>query len=199
MHDPPRFFNSLPGWRRGRFRPIFSPDPGAVHTARSVGSRPSYQEVDAMKTRFSFAIPVLAFVVLLATPVVAQEVDAEKEKAEAKPAEMVPEAGEMAEGEGCDCTCVQEMHEKMMEARAEGEGDEAMQEMHEQMQKAHAEGEEHEAMEGDEAHAGMMKMLEACQCTRDEAMECAKRDADDDGDAVPETEETPDTEEDGDN
>jgi len=172
-----------------------------------------------MKTRFSLAIPALAFVVLLATPVVAQEVDAEKDKAAAKQAEMmVKQAGEMAQDEDCDCSCLKGMHEKMMgaegegheamegkhkemmEAKAEGEGHEMMEakaegEGHEMME-AKAEGEGHEMMEGDEAHAEMMEMMEACGCDREEAMECKKGDkmgdADDDGDAVPGDEQSPD-------
>ncbi len=162
-----------------------------------------------MKTRFSFAIAAAAFVVLFATPAVAQEVDAEKEKAAAQHAEMMEgHAGMMAEGEGCQCACMQEMHEKMMEAHADGEG--------------------HEGMEGDEAHAEMMEthkaMMADCECMADckcmsgemgegeHAMGCKmhgaqgrkgqmkgegkqyRHDADTDGDAVPETPET-----DGDN
>ena len=165
-----------------------------------------------MKTRFSFAITAVAFVALFATPAVAQEVDAEKQEAAAQHAEMMAgHAGMMAEDEGCQCECMQDMHEKMMAAHADGEGPEGM------------EGEGHEGMEGDEAHAEMMEthkeMMADCKCMSGEmgemgehAMGCRmhgaqakqgrmkgegkqyRHDADTDGDAVPETPET-----DGDN
>jgi len=156
-----------------------------------------------MKTRFSFAIATAAFVGLFATPVVAQEADAAGEEAAAQHAEMMEgHAGMMAEGEGCQCACMQDMHEKMMEAHADGEG--------------------HEGMEGDEAHAEMIEthreMMADCACMADckcmsgemgegeGAMNCKmhgahgekghmkgegmqyRHDADTDGDAVPETE-----------
>jgi len=174
-----------------------------------------------MKTRFSFAIAAAAFVVLFATPAVAQEADAEKEEAAAQHAEMMEgHAGMMAEGKGCQCECMQEMHEKMMQAHADSEGHEGMEE--------HADGEGHEGMEGDEAHAEMMEthkeMMADCECMADckcmsgemgegeHAMGCKmhgaqgrkghmkgegkqyRHDADTDGDAAPETPET-----DGDN
>jgi len=162
-----------------------------------------------MKTRFSFAISAVAFVALFATPAVAQEAAAAGEEAAAQHAEMMAgHAGMMAEGEGCQCECMQDMHEKMMAAHADGEG--------------------HEGMEGDEAHAEMMEthkdMMADCECMADckcmsgemgegeHAMGCKmhgaegtkghmkgegkqyRHDADSDGDAVPETPET-----DGDN
>jgi len=165
-----------------------------------------------MKTRFSLAIPTLAFVVLFATPVVAQEVDAEKDKAAAKQAEMmVKQADQMDQDEDCDCSCLKGMHEKMMEGKAEGEGHEMMEakaegEGHEMMEakaegeghemmEAKAEGEGHEMMEGGEAKAEMMEMMKACNCDREDAMECKqgdKMDADDDGDVVPGDAQLPD-------
>ena len=171
-----------------------------------------------MKTRFSFAITAVAFVALFATPAVAQEADAAGEEAAAQHAEMMAgHAGMMAEDEGCQCECMQDMHEKMMAAHADGEGHEGM------------DGDEgHEGMEGDEAHAEMMEthkaMMADCECMADckcmsgemgegeHAMGCKmhgaqgekghmkgegkqyRHDADTDGDAVPETPET-----DGDN
>ncbi len=105
-----------------------------------------------MKTRFSFAVTAVAFVALVATPAVAQEADAARDEASAQHAEMMAgHAGMMAEGEGCQCECMQDMHEKMMAAHADGEG--------------------HEGMDGDEAHAEMMEthkaMMADCECMAD--------------------------------
>jgi len=113
-----------------------------------------------MNTRFSYVLAALAMVFALATPLAAQETDVAKDEAAATHAEMMESNNEMM-GEGCQCSCMKDMHEKMMkmhgddEAHAEG--------------MAHEEDEAHtEGMDSDEGHAEMMaahkEMMAGCKC-----------------------------------
>lgn len=99
---------------------------------------------------FAFALALLC-----AAPAMAQDVAKE---AEATAAEAMESHNEMM-GEGCQCPCMKEMHEKMMKEHGEHEGQaEGM---------AHAEGRAH-AEVSDEAHADMMaahkEMMAGCKC-----------------------------------
>ena len=101
-----------------------------------------------MKTRYSFALAGLAMTFAFAAPVLAQDV--EKAEGEASSTEMMKSHNEMmAEGEGCQCSCMKDMHEKMMKMHGDDE--------------AHAEG-----MDTDEGHAEMMEahmeMGAGCEC-----------------------------------
>jgi len=104
-----------------------------------------------MKTRYSFVLAGLALALAFATPVVAQETDVAKEKAEKAEAAQMAEKGQKGEkmmrmGEGCQCECMKEVHEKMKAAHSEAEGVEM----------------------DEEAHAEMMKELTAdCECAAD--------------------------------
>ena len=95
-----------------------------------------------MKIRYSFMLAGLAMTFAFTTPVVAQDVA--KEEGEASATEMMESHNEMM-GEGCQCSCMKDMHEKMMKMHGEGEG--------------HAEGMAHDAeghaegMDSDEGHA----------------------------------------------
>lgn len=116
-----------------------------------------------MKIRYSFMLAGLAMTFAFATPVVAQDVA--KEEGEASATEMM--------GEGCQCSCMKDMHEKMMKMHGEGEG--------------HAEGMAHDAeghaegMDSDEGHAEMMaaheEMMAGCKCmSGDGEMSCKMHD-----------------------
>ena len=119
-----------------------------------------------MKTRISFMLASLALAFAFATPVLAQDVA--KEEGEASATEMM--------GEGCQCSCMKEMHEKMMKMHGDAEG------------MAHEEDEDHaEGMDSDEAHAEMMQahkeMMAGCKCMAGEgegehAMSCQMHGAD---------------------
>jgi hypothetical protein len=114
-----------------------------------------------MKTRYSYALATLALTFAFATPVLAQDVAKE---GEASATAKMESHNEMM-GEGCQCSCMKDMHEKMMKMHGEGEG--------------HAEGMAHDAghdeaeghaegMDSDEGHAEMMaahkEMMEGCKC-----------------------------------
>jgi len=103
-----------------------------------------------MKTRYSFALAALALTFVFATPVVAQDVAKE---GEASATEKMESHNEMM-GEGCQCSCMKDMHEKMMKMHGEAEGAEG-----------HVEGMAHD---GDEGHAEMMaahkEMMAGCKC-----------------------------------
>jgi len=108
-----------------------------------------------MKTRYSFALAALAMTFAFAAPALAQDVAKE---GEAAATETMKDHDHMM-GEGCQCTCMKEMHEKMMEMHGDAEGHaEGM---------AHAEGMDAEGMDS-EAHAEMMaahkEMMEGCKC-----------------------------------
>lgn len=118
-----------------------------------------------MKTRISFVLAGLAMTFAFATPVLAQDVA--EEEGEASATEMMESHNEMM-GEACQCSCMKEMHEKMMKMHGDAEG--------------HAEG-----MESDEAHAEMMEarkeMMADCKCMAGEgegehAMSCQMHGAD---------------------
>ncbi len=114
-----------------------------------------------MKTRYSFVLAGLALAFVFATPVLAQDVA--KEEGEAAHAEMMASHNEMmSEGEGCQCACMKEMHEKMMKMHGDAEGAEGMD---------HGEGEGHAGMEEDGDHAEMMAshqaMMADCECAAD--------------------------------
>ena len=120
-----------------------------------------------MKTRISFMLAGLALTLAFATPVLAQDVA--KEEGEASATEMMESHNEMM-GEGCQCSCMKEMHEKMMKMHGDAEG--------------HAEGMAHEE---DEDHAEMMEahkeMMAGCKCMAGEgegehAMSCQMHGAD---------------------
>jgi hypothetical protein len=121
-----------------------------------------------MKTRYSFILAAFALTVAFATPVLAQDVA--KEEGEASATEMMKSHNEMmGDGEGCQCSCMAGMHEKMMKMHGEGEGE------------GHAEG-----MDSDEGHAEMMaehkEMMAGCECMSGEkgegehAMSCKMHD-----------------------
>ena len=116
-----------------------------------------------MKTRYSFVLAGLALAFVFATPVMAQDADVAKEESEAAHAEMMASHNEMmSEGEGCQCACMKEMHEKMMKMHGDAEGTEGMD---------HGEGEGHAGMEEDGDHAEMMAshqaMMADCECAAD--------------------------------
>ena len=102
-----------------------------------------------MKIRYSFALAGVALTFAFATPVVAQDVA--KEEGEASTTEKMESHNEMM-GEGCQCSGMKDMHEKMMKMHGEGEGAEG-----------HVEG-----MDSDEGHAEMMaahkEMMAGCEC-----------------------------------
>lgn len=113
-----------------------------------------------MKTRYLSALAGLVMTFAISAPAVAQDAAAEEG---AKPADEMMEAHKemMAEGEGCQCACMEKMHEKMKEMHGDAEG--------------HAEGMDHgdaeghaEGMDSDEAHAEMMaahkEMMAGCKC-----------------------------------
>ncbi|MCL7960926.1 MAG: hypothetical protein M8861_12075 [marine benthic group bacterium] len=107
-----------------------------------------------MKTRYSYALATLALTFAFATPVMAQDVAKEGEAS----ATAKMEAHNEMMGEGCQCSCMKDMHEKMMKMHGEGEGMEG-----------HAESEGHaEGMDSDEGHAEMMaahkEMMAGCKC-----------------------------------
>ena len=111
-----------------------------------------------MKTRYSYALATLALTFAFATPVMAQDVAKEGEAS----ATAKMEAHNEMMGEGCQCSCMKDMHEKMMKMHGEGEGMEG-----------HAEGMAHDAdhaqgMDSDEGHAEMMaahkEMMAGCKC-----------------------------------
>ena len=107
-----------------------------------------------MKIRYSFMLAGLAMTFAFATPVVAQDVD--KEEGEASTTEMMESHNEMM-GEGCQCSCMKDMHEKM---HGEGEG-------HAEGMARDAEGHA-EGMDSDEGHAEMMaaheETMAGCKC-----------------------------------
>ena len=112
-----------------------------------------------MKTRYSFALAGLALTFAFATPVLAQDVAREGEAA----ATEKMEAHDEMMGEGCQCSCMKDMHEGMKMHGEEG----------------HAEGMAHDAegMDSDEGHAEMMaahkEMMAGCKCMSGEGeMSC---------------------------
>lgn len=118
-----------------------------------------------MKTRISFMLAGLALPLAFATPILAQDVA--KEEGEASATQMMESHNEMM-GEGCQCPCMQEMHEKMMQMHGDAEG-------------------QAEGMDSDEAHAEMMaahkEMMAGCECMAGEgegehAMSCQMHGAD---------------------
>jgi hypothetical protein len=123
-----------------------------------------------MKIRYSFMLAGLAMTFAFATPVVAQDVAKEDDAAAT---EKMEAHAEMM-GEGCQCSCMKDMHEKMMKMHGEGEG--------------HAEGmasdEGHaEGMASAEGHAEMMaahkEMMAGCKCMSgegDDEMSCKMHD-----------------------
>jgi len=121
-----------------------------------------------MKTRYSFALAALALTFALATPVLAQDVATE---GEASATEKMESHNEMM-GEGCECSCMQGMHEKMMKMHGESEGmtHDAEGMSHDSDGDAgHDESEGHaEGMDSDEGHAEMMaahkEMMAGCSC-----------------------------------
>ena len=113
-----------------------------------------------MKTRYSFTLAALALTFAFATPVLAQDVAKE---GEASATEKMESHNEMM-GEGCECSCMKDMHEKMMKMHGEGEGAEGHVEgMAHDGDEGHAEG-----MDSDEGHAEMMaahkEMMADCKC-----------------------------------
>ena len=103
-----------------------------------------------MKTRYSFALAALALTFVFATPVVAQDVAKE---GEASATEKMESHNEMM-GEGCECSCMRDMHEKMMKMHGEAEGAEG-----------HVEGMAHDGDEGhDEMMAAHKEMMADCKC-----------------------------------
>ena len=115
-----------------------------------------------MKTRYSCALATLALTFAFATPVLAQDVAKE---GEASATAKMESHSEMM-GEGCQCSCMKDMHEKMMKMHGEGEGVEGM--AHD-ADAGHDESEGHaEGMDSDEGHAEMMaahkEMMTGCKC-----------------------------------
>jgi hypothetical protein len=131
-----------------------------------------------MTKRYSFVLAGLALTLAFVTPAQAQDVAKEGEAASA---EMMKSPNEwIGEAEGCQCPCMQAMHEKMMEMHGEAEGHaEGM-----DAAEGHAEGMDAaegnaEMMDSDEGHAEMMaahkEMMAGCKCMSgegDEAMSC---------------------------
>ena len=121
-----------------------------------------------MKTRYSFTLAALALTFAFATPVLAQDVAKE---GEASATEKMESHNEMM-GEGCECSCMKGMHEKMMKMHGESEGM-----THDAEGMAHdAEGHV-EGMDSDEGHAEMMaahkEMMAGCSCMSGEGeMSC---------------------------
>ena len=138
-----------------------------------------------MKTRYSFALAALALTFVFATPVLAQDVAKE---GEASATEKMESHNEMM-GEGCQCSCMKDMHEKMMKMHGEAEGAEGHVEgMAHDGDEGHDEVEGHaEGMDSDEGHAEMMaahkEMMAGCKCMAgegegDHAMSCQMHGAD---------------------
>ena len=132
-----------------------------------------------MKTRYSFALAALALTFVFATPVLAQDVVTE---GEASATEMMESHNEMM-GEGCQCSCMKDMHEKMMKMHGEAEGAEGHAEgMAHDADEGHDEAEGHaEGMDSDEGHAEMMaahkEMMAGCECMSGEGeMSCKMHD-----------------------
>ena len=125
-----------------------------------------------MKTRTSFVLSGLAMTFAFAIPAQAQDVAMEEGAASAT--EMMESHTEMM-GEGCECSCMNEMHEKMMEMHGDAEGHaEGM--AHDDADENHAEG-----MDSDEGHAEMMaahkEMMAGCKCMSGEGeMSCKMHD-----------------------
>jgi hypothetical protein len=121
-----------------------------------------------MKTRYSFALAGLAMTFAFAIPAQAQDVA--KEEGEASATEMMESHNEMmAEGEGCQCSCMKDMHEKMMKMHGDAEGHAEGMAHDDDGDEGHAEGEAHaEGMDSDEGHAEMMaahkEMMAGCEC-----------------------------------
>ena len=115
-----------------------------------------------MKTRTSFVLSGLAMTFAFAIPAQAQDVAMEEGAASAT--EMMESHTEMmGEGEGCQCSCMAEMHETMMKMHGDAEGEGHAEGM------AHDADEEHpEGMDSDEGHAEMMAahkdMMVGCEC-----------------------------------
>jgi len=130
-----------------------------------------------MKTRYSFALAALALTFAFATPVVAQDVAMEGDAAAAE----TMEAHNEVMGEGCQCSCMEDMHETMMKMHGEGEGH--AEGMAHDAEAGHDEAEGHaEGMDSDEGHAEMMaahtEMMEGCKCMSGEGeMSCRMHDA----------------------
>ncbi|MDP2470159.1 MAG: hypothetical protein Q8W46_04825 [Candidatus Palauibacterales bacterium] len=161
-----------------------------------------------MNTSKMVALAGLAMLVVFATPLAAQDADVAKDQAAtadeaaAKNNEMMQAhkemmqshkdmmqsqkgmMGEAAEG-GCDCPCMQEMREKMMEAHAEGmaEGEANAEGMAHAEGMTQAQGMDHP--EGDDSAEGMdhdqmmqahAEMMANCECMDadgdDGAMSC---------------------------
>jgi hypothetical protein len=102
-----------------------------------------------MKTRFSWVFASVALTLVLAAPAVAQDADVARE-GEAQAVEKMESHKEMmGEGHGCQCQCMQKMHEGMAHDGHEGH-------------------EGAEAMDSDEGQAEMMaaneKMMAGCKC-----------------------------------
>lgn len=121
-----------------------------------------------MTKRYSIVLAVLALTFALVIPAQAQDVA--KEGAAASTEKMEAHSEMMGEAGGCQCPCMQEMHEKMQAMHGDAEG----------MDHGHAEGEARaEGMDSDEGHAEMMaahkEMMAGCQCMSgegDEVMSC---------------------------
>ncbi|MBT8479285.1 MAG: hypothetical protein KJO06_10215 [Gemmatimonadetes bacterium] len=116
-----------------------------------------------MKTRYSFTLAALAMTLAFAMPAQAQDVMKEEGAASA---EMMESHNEMM-GAGCECSCMEEMHGKMMEMHGDAEGH--AEGMAHDADEGHAEGEAHaEGMDSDEGHAEMMaahqEMMAGCKC-----------------------------------
>ena len=126
-----------------------------------------------MKIRYSFMLAGLAMTFAFATPVVAQDVA--KEEGEASATEMMESHNDMM-GEGCQCSCMKGMHEKMMKMHGESEGMTHDAEGMAHDAEGHAEG-----MDSDEGHAQMMaahkEMMAGCECMSGEGeMSCKMHD-----------------------
>jgi hypothetical protein len=119
-----------------------------------------------MTKSFTIVLAGLALTLAFVFPAQAQDVAKEGEAAST---EMMKSHTEMmGESESCQCPCMQEMREKMMEMHGNAEG------MDHDADGAHAEG-----MDSDEGHAEMMaahkEMMAGCQCMSgegEEAMSC---------------------------
>jgi hypothetical protein len=121
-----------------------------------------------MTKRYSIVLAVLALTFAFVLPAQAQDVA--KEGAAASTEKMESHNEMMGEAGGCQCPCMQEMHEKMMEMHGDAEG------MAHDPDESHAEGEAHaEGMDSDEGHAEMMaahkEMMAGCQCMSGEGEE----------------------------
>jgi hypothetical protein len=117
-----------------------------------------------MTKSYTIVLAGLALTLAFVSPAQAQDVAKEGEAAST---EMMKSHSEMmGESAGCQCSCMQEMHEKMMEMHGDAEGNAA--------DEAQAEG-----MASDEGHAEMMaahkEMMAGCQCMSgdgEEGMSC---------------------------